>query len=79
MVWAILSEKYVTEGRMSGGENAPVQYMERTRQYYRAMGYEKDYVWAHNEDAPFMPLKKPLSESRVALITTASDKTKARQ
>ena len=60
---------------MSGGSNAPVPYMERTRQYYRAMGYDKDYVWANNEDAPFTPLKKPLAESRVALITTASDKS----
>lgn len=24
----------------------PVQYMERTRQYYRALGYDNDYVWA---------------------------------
>ena len=62
---------------MSGGSNAPVQYMERTRQYYRAMGYDKDYIWAHNEDAPFTPLKKPLADSRVALITTASDITQA--
>ncbi|MGY3574482.1 hypothetical protein ACVMIH_000486 [Bradyrhizobium sp. USDA 4503] len=22
----------------------PVQYMERTRQYYRALGYDNDYV-----------------------------------
>lgn len=65
------------EDRMSDGLNAPIPYMERTRQYYRAMGYNKDYVWAHNENTPFTSIKKPLSKSRLALITTASEKNKA--
>lgn len=50
----------------------PVRYMERTRHYYRALGYTSDYVWATFDDVPFAPLRKPLSESRIALITTAS-------
>jgi hypothetical protein len=50
----------------------PVPYMERTRQYYRALGYEKDYVWARHDDVPFAALGKPLSECRLALITTAN-------
>jgi len=52
--------------------NAPVPYMERTRHYYRALGYTNDYVWATFDDVPFTPLAKPLSEMRIALITTAS-------
>ena len=36
----------------------PVPYMERTRQYYRALGYTKDYVWAKFDDVPFAPLRK---------------------
>ena len=52
--------------------DAPVRYMERTRHYYRALGYAKDYVWATFADVPFMPLPKPLSDLRIALITTAS-------
>ena len=32
-----------------------VSYMERTRQYYRALGYEQDYVWARFDDVPFAP------------------------
>ena len=48
-----------------------VPYMERTRLYYRALGYNNDYVWAHHDDVPFAPLKKPLREMKVALITTA--------
>ena len=50
----------------------PVGYMERTRLYYRALGYKADYQWAHNETAPFSPLAKPLTEARIALLTTAS-------
>lgn len=51
---------------------APVQYIERTRQYYRALGYDNDYVWASFDHVPFTPPAKPLSDLRVALITTAS-------
>ncbi len=50
----------------------PVGYMERTRLYYRALGYKADYQWAHHTDAPFARLAKPLSECRIALLTTAS-------
>ncbi|MCC6717159.1 MAG: hypothetical protein IT555_04685 [Acetobacteraceae bacterium] len=50
----------------------PVAYMERTRAYYRALGYKADYVWAHHDDVPFTRLAKPLAASRVALLTTAS-------
>ncbi len=48
-----------------------VRYMDRIRDYYLAQGYEKSYVWAHHEDVPFTPLKKPLSESTVTLISTS--------
>ena len=52
--------------------NAPVDYMERTRRYYRALGYERDYRWAHHKDVPFARLRKPLSEARLTLIITAN-------
>lgn len=52
--------------------DAPVSYMDRTRHYYRALGYANDYVWATFADVPFAPLTRPLSELRIALITTAS-------
>jgi hypothetical protein len=48
-----------------------VRYIDKTREYYHSLGYEKAYQWAHNETAPFTPLKKPLSQARVALISTA--------
>jgi Glycine/sarcosine/betaine reductase selenoprotein B (GRDB) len=49
----------------------PVPYMERTRNYYRALGYDQDYVWAHHGEAPFTRPTKALREMTVALITTA--------
>ena len=51
--------------------DSPVPYMLRTREYYRAIGYDP-YRWAHYLEVPFSPLRKPLAESRVALITTAA-------
>ncbi len=48
-----------------------VRYMDRIRDYYIAQGYEKPYQWAHFEDVPFTPLKKPLSESKVTLFSTS--------
>ena len=52
--------------------DAAVSYMERTRNYYRALGYSNDYRWATFDDVPFTPPAKPLSKLRVVLITTAS-------
>ena len=52
--------------------DVPVPYMQRTRDYYLAIGYDTPYRWAHNITAPFQPLAKPLSKSRVAIITTAA-------
>ena len=49
-----------------------VAYMERTRNYYRALGYNTDYIWANNAEVPFTTPQKPLSELTVAVITTTS-------
>ncbi|WP_213742096.1 glycine/sarcosine/betaine reductase selenoprotein B family protein [Bradyrhizobium sp. dw_411] len=53
-------------------DDTPIPYMARTREYYAAIGYTTPYRWAHYTDAPFQPLRKPLSQSRVALVTTAA-------
>jgi D-proline reductase (dithiol) PrdB len=50
----------------------PVPYVERTRDYYSALGYATPYEWAHYSNVPFQRLRKPLSDCRVALITTAA-------
>lgn len=52
--------------------DVPIPYMQRTRDYYLALGYGNPYRWAQYVDVPFTPLKKPLAQSRVALITTAA-------
>src|ERR1700745_4330469 len=66
----------MSEGEKSFGfapeHDAPVPYMQRIRGYYRALGYGAPYRWAHYAEVPFQPLKKPLSECHVALITTAA-------
>ncbi len=46
----------------------PVDYIERTRAQYDGLGYPP-YQWVHSDTPPpFVPLTKPLSECRVALI-----------
>lgn len=49
----------------------PVRYMARTRAYYRALGYTKDYVWATHDEVPFARLAKPLRAARIGLVTSA--------
>jgi D-proline reductase (dithiol) PrdB len=53
-------------------EDVPVLYMARTRAYYHALGYDEPYRWAHFAEVPFAPLRKPLRECRIALVTTAA-------
>ncbi len=52
--------------------DAPVPYMQRTRDWYLALGYDNPYVWAHYLDTPFQALTRPLADSRVTLVTTAA-------
>ena len=52
-------------------DDVPIPYMQRTREYYQALGFGA-YRWAHFVDAPFTPLPIPLSRASVALITTAA-------
>ena len=57
---------------LAEGAGLPIPYMQRTRAYYLALGYDNPYRWAHCRDVPFTPLPKPLAESNVALVTTAA-------
>ena len=50
----------------------PVPYIARTRSYYAALGYTVPYRWAAFAEVPFAPLRKPLAQCRVALVTTAA-------
>jgi D-proline reductase (dithiol) PrdB len=63
----------MTEQRdIAAAASTPIPYMQRTRSYYEALGYGAPYEWAHYTEVPFQPLGKPLSDCRIALITTAS-------
>lgn len=53
-------------------EDRPIGYMQRTREWYLALGYATPYRWAHHRDVPFHPLPKPLAQCNVALVTTAA-------
>jgi glycine/betaine/sarcosine/D-proline reductase family selenoprotein B len=52
--------------------DSPIPYMQRTREYYAAIGYTTPYRWAHYLNSPFTALLKPLAASRVAIVTTAA-------
>jgi hypothetical protein len=54
------------------GTQEPVRYIDRTHAWYAAQGFDRPYRYANHDDAPFMPLSRPLAQCTVALITTAS-------
>lgn len=56
----------------AAADDSPIPYLRRIREYYMALGYGAPYEWAHYAEVPFQPLRKPLSECRIALVTTAA-------
>lgn len=52
--------------------DVPIPYMQRLRDWKRAVGGGTPYVWAHFNDVPFSALRSPLRTSSIALITTAA-------
>ena len=63
---------------MSTTHRTFVSYIDRTREFYAAQGYDKPYRWARNAEVPFAKLTKPLSECGVTFVTTASPLRTAR-
>src|SRR5262245_57614646 len=61
-----------TNARFASDDDISIPYMQRTRDYYLALGYGNPYRWAHYVDVPFAPLATPLDRARVSLITTAA-------
>jgi hypothetical protein len=62
----------VNEPTFAAAHDVPIAYMQRTREYYAALGYGKPYRWAHFVEVPFHGLAKPLALCRVAIVTTAA-------
>lgn len=51
-------------------QSAPVDYIQRTRDQYDALGYPP-YAWVNNTEAvPLAPLGKPINHSRVGLLSS---------
>jgi len=61
-----------TSAVFAPADDVPIPYMQRTRDFYVALGYGNPYRWAHFVEVPFTPLGTPLGRARVALITTAA-------
>ncbi len=68
---SLQTEDSTISGAMSD-DDVPLPYMQRTREWYLALGYGNPYRWAHYQDVPFQPLDEPLAHATVALITTAA-------
>lgn len=47
----------------------PIRYVDRLNAFYRSQGFPP-YKWSVYEAAPLTPLTKPLSQCRVALLTS---------
>jgi len=56
--------KTTTELVFALDDDVPIPYMQRTHDYYLALGYNNPYRWAHFVEVPFTPLGKPLAVSR---------------
>ena len=52
--------------------SSPMEYMQRMRDYYLALGYNNPNQWAYHESVPFHALKKSVTQSRIGLVTTAA-------
>jgi len=48
-----------------------LSYIDLSREFYAAHGYTKPYGWLSHRSVAFAKLEKPLSECRIALVTTA--------
>jgi D-proline reductase (dithiol) PrdB len=53
-------------------QDLSLNYIERIREYYQVLGYGEPYQWARFDSVPFTPLKKPLAQSTVGIVTTAA-------
>ena len=56
----------------SADYDQPIRYIQRTHDWYGALGYDNPYRYAHYAAVPFTPLEMPLSEARATLLTTAA-------
>ncbi|MDE0906875.1 MAG: glycine/sarcosine/betaine reductase selenoprotein B family protein [SAR324 cluster bacterium] len=56
-----------------------MSYIDKSREYYAAHGYDQPYQWPYHHEVPFVTLSKPLSECTVGVVSTASLPSRAEQ
>jgi D-proline reductase (dithiol) PrdB len=55
---------------MSSERQPPIDYIARTREQYAALGHS-DYRWVESEEPPpWVSLRRPLKESRLAIVAS---------
>lgn len=59
-------------GQVDPARRVFVSYIDKSREFYAAQGFENAYRWAYNREIPCAPLSKPLAECRIAIVTTSS-------
>ncbi|MEM7092770.1 MAG: hypothetical protein AAF567_07200 [Actinomycetota bacterium] len=66
---------------MSAAQNTPqthrrvVSYIDKSREYYAANGYDQPYRWASYDTVPFEPWgDRDLSQARIGVVTTTYPK-----
>lgn len=47
----------------------PVKYIDRLNAHYQSQGFPP-YKWSRSEDAPWTPLRKPVNECRISMLTS---------
>ena len=67
-----MSGEPLTDLGFAAAHDVPIPYLGRISAYYQALGYGAPYAWARYAEVPFQALDKPLSQCRIALVTTAA-------
>ena len=67
------TEEHAIGADLAGVLDIPIPYIQRVRSYYQGLGYGAPYEWAKpKHHTSFEPLTKPLSQCRIAIVTTAA-------
>ncbi len=59
------------DGTVDPAHRVTISYIDRSRRYYASEGYEQPYRWVTNDSAPFAKPRKPVADSRLAVVTTS--------
>ena len=49
-----------------------VSYIDKSREYYAAQGYENPYQWATADEVPFSVPPVPVNAARIGVVTTSA-------